>query len=291
LSETFIVLNWFGAAAASLQELKPNNWGRPIITMVNLFDDIFGEPVTDPNEAARETMRARRRRFYATATAREREGAFAVELDDKPVRTPARRLLAFPTLPLAERAATEWRSQGEFIDPAKLPLTRLANTIIDAIGGAHADVAADVARYIASDLLFYRAEGPERLVARQNSEWDPILTWAREVHGARFVLAQGVVFVTQPEAAVAAMRRLIPKSPWRLGAVHVITTLTGSALIALALAEQLITPDDAWAAAHVDENWNQELWGRDDVAIARRALHRTEFDAAISVLRLAPETP
>jgi chaperone required for assembly of F1-ATPase len=259
--------------------------------MVNLFDEIFGEPVTDPNEAARETMRARRQRFFTTATAREREGAFAVELDDKPVRTPARRLLAFPTLPLAERAATEWQSQGEFIDPAKLPLTRLANTIIDAVVGAHAEVAADVARYIASDLLFYRAEGPERLVARQNSEWNPILAWAGEAHGARFLLAQGVVFVTQPEAAVAAMRRLIPASLWRLGAVHVITTLTGSALIALALAEQAITPDDAWAAAHVDENWNQELWGRDAVALARRALRRTEFDAAISVLRLAPEAP
>jgi chaperone required for assembly of F1-ATPase len=255
--------------------------------MTNPFENIFGGPVADPNEAAREAMRARRRRFYKTATVRETEGAFAVELDGRPVRTPARRLLAFPTLPLAERAATEWQAQVEFIDPAKLPLTRLANTIIDAVEGAHAEVAADVARYIASDLLFYRAEGPERLVARQHGEWDPILAWAREAHGARFVLAQGVVFVTQPETAVAAMRRLIPVGPWRLGAAHVITTLTGSALIALALAEQAITADDAWAAAHVDENWNEELWGRDDVAVARRAQRRTEFDAAVCVLRLA----
>ena len=256
--------------------------------MTNLFEDIFGEPVTDPNEAARETMRARRRRFYANATVRAADGAFAVELDGKPVRTPARRLLAFPTLPLAERAAAEWQSQVAFIDPAKLPLTRLANTVIDAVGEAHAEVAADVARYIASDLLFYRADGPERLLARQHCEWDPILAWAREAHGARFVLAQGVVFVTQPETAVAAMRRLIPLSPWRLGAVHVITTLTGSALIALAVAEQAITADTAWTAAHVDENWNEELWGRDDVAVTRRALRRTEFDAAVDVLRFVP---
>jgi chaperone required for assembly of F1-ATPase len=87
------------------------------------------------------------------------------------------------------------------------------------------------------------------------------------------------------------MRRLIPASLWRLGAVHVITTLTGSALIALALAEQALTADDAWAAAHVDENWNEELWGRDDGALARRALRRTEFDAAVSVLRLVPAAP
>ncbi len=204
------------------------------------------------------------------------------------MRTPARHPLAFPTLPLAELAAAEWQSQGESVDPAKLPLTRLANTVIDAVAAAHAEVAADIAKYIASDLLFYRAEAPERLVARQHEQWDPILAWARDAHGARFVLAQGVVFVTQPESAVEAMRRLIPTSPWRLGAVHVMTTLSGSALIALAVSEQAISPDDAWSAAHVDEDWNQELWGRDDAALARRALRRTEFDAAACVLRLDP---
>jgi chaperone required for assembly of F1-ATPase len=136
--------------------------------------------------------------------------------------------------------------------------------------------------------LFYRAEGPERLVARQHDQWDPILAWARDAHGARFVLAQGVVFVTQPASAVDAMRRLIPTSAWRLGAVHVMTTLTGSALIALAVSEQAISSDAAWSAAHVDEDWNQELWGRDDTARARRAERRAEFDAAACVLRLDP---
>ncbi len=256
--------------------------------MVDLFDDMFGEPLADPNEAAPRSTRALRRRFYATATVRETAGAFAVELDGKPVRTPARHPLAFPTRPLAEQAAAEWRSQGEFIEPAKLQLTRLANTIIDAVSAAHADVAADIAKYIASDLLFYRAEGPERLVARQHDQWDPILAWARDTYGARFVLAQGVVFVIQPESAVDAMRRLIPTSPWRLGAVHVMTTLTGSALIALAVSEQALSPEAAWAAAHVDEDWNQELWGRDDAALARRAERRAEFDAAAWVLRLDP---
>ena len=256
--------------------------------MVDLFEEIFSESTADPNETARQSMRTLRRRFYKTATARKTNDGFAVELDDKPVRTPARHLLAFPNLALAEQAASEWRDQAEFIDPAKLPLTRLANTIIDAVTHACAGVAADIAKYIASDLLFYRAEGPERLVARQHEKWDPILAWARETCGARFVLAQGVVFVTQPEAAVEAMRRLIPTDPWRLGAVHVVTTLTGSALIALALSEQAISPDEAWSAAHIDEKWNEEIWGRDDIACARRAQRRIDFGAAVCVLSLAP---
>lgn len=258
--------------------------------MTNIFDDVFGAQVTDPNEAAQRNMRALRRRFYKTAAVRETAGAFAVELDGRPVRTPARNLLALPTLPLAQLAAAEWQAQEEFIDPARMPLARLANSIIDGVAQAQARVADDIAKYLASDLLFYRAEGPERLVARQSAHWDPILAWARQAHGARFILAQGVVFATQPEVAIAAMRRLIPASPWRLGATHVITTLTGSALIALALTAQAITADDAWAAAHVDEDWNQDLWGHDELALARRALRRAEFDAAVSVLTLVPET-
>lgn len=260
-----------------------------ITPMTNIFDDVFSERVADPNEAAQRNMRALRRRFYKTAAVRETAGAFAVELDGRPVRTPARRPLAFPTLPLAQLAAAEWQAQEGFIDPARMPLARLANSIIDGVAQALPQVADDIAKYLASDLLFYRAEGPERLVARQSARWDPILDWARDTHGARFILAQGIVFATQPDAAIAAMRRLIPAGPWRLGAAHVITTLTGSALIALALAAQAITADDAWAAAHVDEDWNQELWGHDELALARRALRRAEFDAAVCVLGLAPE--
>lgn len=181
--------------------------------MANLFDDAFSQRVTDPNEAAQRHMRALKRRFYANAGIRRAEGAFAIELDGRTVRTPARRLLAFPSRALAERAVAEWQAQDENIDPARMPLTRLANTIIDGVTQAQVEVTAEIAKYLASDLLFYRADGPERLVARQQEQWDPILAWAYEAHGARFLLAQGVVFVDQPEASIAAMRRLIPADP------------------------------------------------------------------------------
>ncbi len=259
--------------------------------MPSLFDEMFGEPTSDPGEAARRNMRALPRRFYSAATVRETPNGFAVELDGRPVRTPARKTLALPNLALAERVATEWQDQAEFIDPARMPLTRLANSIIDGVEAAQAEVAADIAKYLGSDLLFYRAEGPEGLLARQHGRWDPILAWAREAHGAQFMLSQGIVHVSQPEAALAALNRLVPRNPWRLGAVHVLTTLTGSALIALAIAEQAILPDDAWMAAHVDEDWNEDLWGRDELAQIRRAQRRAEFDAAVCVLCLVPDIP
>jgi chaperone required for assembly of F1-ATPase len=260
--------------------------------MANPFDDIFAERTSDPidpNEAARRSMRAPlRRRFYETVTLRDRSEGVAVELDGRPVRTPARRLLAFPNAAVAELAAAEWRDQVDVVAPAKMPLARLANAVIDAVADKPDAVAGEIARYLASDLLVYRAEGPERLVARQSALWDPVLAWARDAHGARFVLVEGVVFARQPERAIAAMRTLLPRRPWRLGALHVVTTLTGSALLALALAEGVVTAEEAWRAGHLDEDWNMELWGPDDEALARRAVRRAEYDAAAAVLALVP---
>ncbi|EJW12405.1 hypothetical protein A33M_2096 [Rhodovulum sp. PH10] len=259
--------------------------------MPNPFDDIFlpASPA-DPTEAAKRAMRPLRKRFYTDVSVRETAAGFAIELDSRPVRTPARETLALPNGALAETVAAEWRAQGETIDPAKMPLTRLANVVIDAVGAAADEIAEDVARYLGSDLLVYRADGPERLVARQHAQWDPVLDWARDAHGARFILAEGVVFASQPDTAIAAIRALIPKNPWRLAAVHVITTLTGSALLALALAEGAIGLDAAWSAAHLDEDWNMELWGADALALERRAFRRAEMDAAATVLSQVGES-
>ena len=186
--------------------------------------------------------------------------------------------------PLAQAIAAEWEAQGEWIDPARMPLTRLANSIIDGVVEKSAEVAAEVEKYLGSDLLFYRAETPAVLVSRQARHWDPIVAWSRNALGARFVLTQGVTFVAQPATAIAAACTAIPDDAWRLGAVHAIATLTGSALIALALAADQLSVEDAWAAAHVDEDWNKEQWGPDALAAERRGFHFAEMKAASAVL-------
>jgi len=202
------------------------------------------------------------------------------------VKTPAGSTLAASSALLAQAIAAEWNAQGERIDPATMPLSRLANTIIDGVSPAPGPVADEIAKYLGSDLVCYRADAPEGLVAAQAQYWDPVLAWARDAHGARFVLIEGVMFVAQPENAVAAFRAVIPSDPWRLGAVHLITTVTGSALIALAVAAGDLGVDDAWAAAHVDEDWNMKLWGRDEIALARRAARFADMQAAGKVLSL-----
>jgi chaperone required for assembly of F1-ATPase len=260
--------------------------------MRDIFADIFDRQPPNPMEAARRAMRpALRARFYREVQVGEGgDGGdgFAILLDRRPVRTPARRRLAAPARALADAIAAEWSAQQEVVDPARMPLTRLANAIIDGVSAAPAPVKAEIVKYLSSDLLFYRAAGPEGLRARQAERWDPVLDWAARSFGARFVLAQEVMHVTQPAAAIAAVAAAIPDGPgppaWRLGALNVVATLTGSGLLALALDAGRLDAEAVWAAAHVDEDWNMEFWGRDALALERRAFHFAELQAAATVL-------
>jgi len=254
--------------------------------MRDLFEDIFTNQPLDPTEAARRAVRPQlRRRFYEQAGVAGGEGEFGIVLDGRPIKTPARRTLSAPTQALAQAIAAEWEAQRDVVDPASMPLTRLANSIIDGVANAPEAVAAEVARYLGSDLVCYRAPGPESLATRQGRAWDPVLAWARDTLGARFLLAEGIVFVTQPVEALTAARAAIPRDIWQLGALNSVTTLTGSALIALALAGGALTVDQAWTAAHVDEDWNMDIWGRDALALERRAYRFAEMQAAAKVLQ------
>ena len=261
--------------------------------MRDLFEDIFENQPLDPMEAARRNMRWNFRvRFYKDASVDDHkgEGGFAVLLDGRPVRSPARKLVAAPKRELAQALAAEWQAQDKVIDPAAMPLTRLANSIIDGVVTAPEPVAAEIEKYLSTDMLFYRAAEPEGLVALQRQHWDPVIAWAREACGAGFVLAEGVMHVEQPAESIAKARAMIfanagdVADAWRLGALHVATGLTGSVLLALALSAGRLSPDGAWTAAHVDEDWNMGFWGRDEQALERRAFRRHEFDAAALVL-------
>jgi chaperone required for assembly of F1-ATPase len=254
--------------------------------MRELFDEVAGKSPLDPEEAVRRATRApRRQRFYARVGVVEAPDGFVITLDDKPVRTPSGRALAAPNREIADGIVAEWDGQQETIDPLTMPLTRLANSVIDAVVDRVEAVIDDVAKYFGSDLLFYRAGHPEALVAREAAHWDPIVFWAADALGAHFILAEGIVHVRQPDSAIAAARAALPTNAWSIAPLHVVTTLTGSALLALALMRGVIDQDQAWAAAHVDEDWNIEQWGRDEEVAARRAARRVDFRAAAAVLK------
>ncbi len=254
--------------------------------MRDLFDEVAGQSPLDPQEAARRAARTpQRKRFYAKAGVAEAEGGgFAVTLDGRPIRSPSGRMITVPAREIAEVIAAEWEAQKETIDPLTMPMTRFANSVVESVVDRVGPVAEDIAKYFGSDLLFYRAGHPEALVRREAEHWDPVLFWAADELGAHFILAEGITHVRQPDSAIEAARSALPGDPWSIAALHVVTTLTGSALLALALGHGLLDLDQVWAAAHVDEDWNAEQWGVDEEAAERRAARLVDFRAAAQIL-------
>jgi chaperone required for assembly of F1-ATPase len=245
--------------------------------------------VSEEDDPIRTSQRLSRpelpKRFYEKASAAPEGNGFALLLDGRVVKTPARRAVVVGDARVAEALAAEWDQQGERIDPATMPMTRIVNVAIDRVGEAAAEVRAEVVRYAGSDLLFYRAESPDALAAMQAQKWDPLIQWARDVLGARFNLAAGVVHVAQPGDALAAIDRAVAAfEPLSLAAVATVTTLTGSAILALALAHGRVSVDEAWEAALVDEDWQMHQWGRDEAAMAARAFRWREMQAAALIL-------
>ena len=241
----------------------------------------------DPVAAVRKQMRRELpKRFYENAEIIEKEDLFHLRLDGRPALSPGRNALVVTERALAEALCAEWQAQSEHIDPAAMPVTRLVNTALDGVKGNEGAICADIVAYAGTDLLCHRAGEPQGLVDRQRTLWDPVLAWAERLLSVRFKLTEGVVHVAQPrEVKIAVKLKLATYTdPFRLTGLSMMTGLTGSALLALAVAEGFLGPDDAWRAAHVDEDWNIAQWGEDAEAAARRADRHRDFVAAIIAL-------
>jgi chaperone required for assembly of F1-ATPase len=227
------------------------------------------------------------KRFYTAAAVTGEAAPFGVALDGRPLRTPARALLAVPTRALAEAIAAEWNAQGEEIQPRAMPLTGLANAAIDRVAPDPAAFADTLSRFAENELLAYRADGPAPLVARQAAEWDPLLAWARGRYDVDFRLVTGIIHQPQPPATlarVAAAYRAF--DAFRLAALNPVVTISGSAVIGLAVAEGRLDAAGAWTIGHLDELWQEEQWGKDPLAEAGQRERQGDLAAAVGFLAL-----
>ena len=225
-----------------------------------------------------------KRRFYKEVSV---TGDRGIALDGRPLRTPRKAALAVPTPALAVAIAEEWRGQGDTLDLHAMALTKLANTAIDRVSAERPGILAEMVDYAGSDLVCYRADRPPDLVARQEAAWNPILAWALRELDAPFAAAKGIMHRKQAEEALRAVATALSgMSDFEIAALHNIMNLTGSALIAMMLAGRAITPEEAWAAAHVDEDYQIAHWGWDEEAAERRAARLVEFRACCRFLEL-----
>ena len=227
------------------------------------------------------------KRFWKEAAAVPQGALWGIELDGRPVRTPARALLQVGREQLARAIAEEWGSVGDNVDPRSMPLTGLANAALDRVQPDAEAFAGGLAKYGESDLLTYRADGPRALVERQAAEWDPLLKWARRRYDVDFVVTEGVSFVPQAPATVARLSQAVAAfDPFRLAGLAPMVTIGGSLIAALAVAEEAALPEEAWSAITLDERWQLEKWGADAEAEAALENRRADFTAAARFLEL-----
>lgn len=227
------------------------------------------------------------KRFWKTAEAVQRDGAWTIALDTRNVRTPAGAQLELPTQKLAEAIADEWNGVGGKVDPRAIPLTGLANAAIDRVEPDPAAFAADLARYGESDLACYRAEGPRELVARQERSWNALLAWGRRRFDVDFRATCGIIHVAQPAATVERLAHAVGAlDAFRLAALSPLVTIGGSLVAALAVAENALSAEEAWDAVTIDDRWQLEQWGSDVEAEERLENRRRDFLAAGRFLQL-----
>jgi len=227
------------------------------------------------------------KRFWTTAAPKELVGGWGIELDGRPVKTPAKAMLMVPTLAMAEVIAREWDAQEGEVRPQTMPFTRTANAAIDKVATQHAEVADMLADYGDSDHLCYRATGPEELIARQATVWDPLLDWARSALDVEMQVRSGVIHAPQDPATVANLRaRVHSLDSFQLAAFHDLVSISGSLIIGFAVLEGHLDAETGWAASRLDEEWQIEQWGRDEEADALAETKRVAFVHAERVLAL-----
>ena len=227
------------------------------------------------------------KRFWTDVTVEPDESGWAILLDGRSLKTPARAALAVPTQALAEAIAEEWRSVGETVDPRAMPLTGLANAAIDRVAPDRQAFAQGLARYAEADLACYRVEGPRELVAQQELSWDPLLAWARRRYDVDFATTCGLMHVAQPGATVERLSHAIAAlDAFQLAGLSPLVTVGGSLVAGLAVIEKAIGADEAWKAVSIDEQWQLDQWGAD--AEAEKALdnRRRDFMAGARLLEL-----
>lgn len=207
------------------------------------------------------------KRFWSQATIEHSDRGYAILLDGRAVKTPAKSNLIVPTEKMARAIAAEWDAQTKAVQPDTMPITRAANSAIDKVRVQFDEVTDLILAYGEADLLYYRADTPTALVERQNEQWNPLVDWAKSRYGVTPVIGQGVMYVAQEPDILAKVAPVVKKmSEFQVAAFHDLVGITGSLILGLAVFDGFVSAATAWNLSRVDEDWQIEQWGQDDEA-------------------------
>ncbi len=255
--------------------------------MRDFLDDIQAHMDAGIGRARQHARKELPKRFYETVRVEKLDGDFVVTLDGRPCRTPGKKTVKVPRRELAGLMAMEWEDQQEVIDARTMPVMRLVNSAIEAGREREAELRDEVMKFVASDLLLYRAETPRELVELQERHWDRIIERLEGHFSILFEKIQGIMHRPQPRQSLDVLKGDLANADFLVGTcLASMAGLTGSGLLVFAMRHGLISGEEGWEAALVDENYNSRVWGEDREALLRLEKRRLEFDSALKVLRL-----
>ena len=253
--------------------------------LTELDPEIGGENSDPIQKVVRNLQPKRIKRFYKSVSISSEPSGYWIKLDDKPIRSPRNEIIECTSKEIAMRFANEWEKQDEFIDYLTMPITRILNAAVDGVSDNITAVIETICSYASSDMICYRATGPEKLVVRQQQEWDPILRWLQESLGLVFEITTGILPIEQSADSIQKVKNLLQEyGSIQLAALHTVTTLGGSILLALALEKKAFEPETIWQAINLEEDWNIEHWGQDTEALRTRKFKQQDFNAATQIL-------
>ena len=229
------------------------------------------------------------KRFYKEVETVSEGQEFAIQLDGRPIKTLARNLLILPNKALADAIAAEWDAQGDNIEPATMPLTALAQGALDQVAHDRDRIVSRIAAFADSDMLYFRAEETQQALADNQAEkWDPLLEWARNRYDVSFHLVRGIMHRSQPRETITRLGQAVEaQDDFTIAAMLSLVGLSGSLVATLALVETAYDAQTLWPLANLEELWQEEQWGRDELAVATRKVKQAEFEAAVQFLQLA----
>ena len=228
------------------------------------------------------------KRFYKVVTVVPEADSFAIHLDGRPIRTPARNPLLLPTADLADNIVAEWAHQKEEIDPASMPLTELAQGALDQVSSERDRIVGRIAAFADSDMLYYRADhSQQQFVEHQREQWDPLLDWASGRYDVSFNLIHGIRYAPQPQPTLDRLASAVEvQDDFVVAAMLSIVGLAGSLVITLGLVERAFEADRIWPLVNLEELWQEQQWGQDIAAVDARAAKQEQFLTAARFLEL-----
>ena len=215
------------------------------------------------------------------------KNSFEILLDKRILKTPMQKDLIFSNYKIAKETALEWDIDEKEINTENMVFYGLISTAIDKISNDKVSYIENVLGFINTDLICYRADGPNELVDLQNNSWNPIISFIKKYIDVELKFFIGVMPSKQSLDIFNRLKTLINSfSDIEISALHRMTNLTGSIFISICILKGDVLKNEAFELSFLDELYQAKNWGIEEESLDKRDKIAKELNRIISFVEL-----